>query len=1327
MEFADIQHQIMHSDRFRLAQKAKRLGSMEPLEQSVLQSIRTFESRDQSVPELVFDPDLPIAEHRDEIVQLLRTRQTIVICGETGSGKSTQLPKICLEAGLGRAGMIGHTQPRRLAARAVASRLAEELGTRIGDLVGFKIRFSDATSPRTLVKVMTDGVLLAETQNDRYLEQYDVVIIDEAHERSLNIDFLLGYLKKVQSRRPELKLIITSATIDPQRFADHFADEAGAAPVLEVSGRTYPVEVRYRPASELDATSRTSLEDEELYRAIVMAVDELWGLGNVGAGSTNTGQGDILVFLPTERDIRMASKVLRGHFAGCNTLTGTEILPLYARLSQAEQNKIFAAHARKRIVLATNVAESSLTVPGIRYVIDSGLVRLSRYASKSKVQRLPIEPISQASANQRSGRCGRLGPGVCIRLYDEADFNGRSQFTTPEIRRSDLANVLLQSYLLRLGPLDEFPLLDVPPPEAIRDAVRTLLELGAIDEHRKLTDLGRQIGRLPCDVRVGRMLLEAHQRNCLHDVLIIAAGLETNDVRQRPAGHSTQADAAHQRFKDPHSDFLSLIRLWDFYESLHEQLGRSRLQKALQQQFLSLHSFREWADIIRQLKELLTSAGLKLGHRLLTLPPIPKEAENEPKKQPRPDGYAAVHQSLLAGLLSGIAHKDPQRPEYKAAGGMSIRLWPGSGLFRQSPKWIVAAETVETSQRFGRIVAELDVEWIENAGKDLLKHSYHDPFWSEKSGAAMVYRKSTLYGLTIVSDRRTPLATVNSAMAREMLIEYGLVDGQWRCSVPFYQHNMEMLADMEELVRRTRSRQFVVDRYWLSQFYSRRLPQAVTDLNSLQTWATKNRGSHEEKALWFSPQDLVSSSDQSIDLETDYPNSFRVGSSEFPLSYHFEPGQEADGITISIPQIALRQVSEERLAWFVPGLLEDKILAMIRLLPKSLRTCFLPAPDVAKKLSVELSRMDQNTSFHRALASLMSEHSGQKISASQLGDMKLPESLRFRIRVIDDTGNTLAVDRNLSELITQYGLDSQSAMSALKTDAEHWKDRTIRDATDLDDLPEEFTVMRGGLRVLAYSAIVDTGNAVEARLVDTRRLAEKMSRDGILRMLVIKNERTLRSQIKHLPHWQQSALTLSSLMNGKQLQQALQDLIVRIGLLEDRDIPRDSITLEARQADATRQISMATQEVAEWLPQLANAYHQLRLSLERSPQSWSEVTVAIRDQMRDLFSPDFLKETPWKWLKEYPRYLHAAKLRLDKLSSGGLLKDKKLAEPLLLARRAFQNACQSPLTENCANESALEELRWALEEYQVSLFAQQLGTKITVSAKRIDEMIKRIQ
>ncbi len=1345
--------QAMQADRFALRKSWQRLQSTNVSNaadvtqwQSRLEaSIALRSARTESLPLLKFDPELPITAHRDEIVHLIKTRQTIVVCGETGSGKSTQLPKLCLEAGLGIAAMIGHTQPRRLAARAVASRLAEELDSRVGERVGFKIRFTDATQPQTLVKLMTDGVLLAETQSDRFLDQYDALIIDEAHERSLNIDFLLGYLRQLSGRRPDLKLIITSATIDPQRFAQHFSDELGSAPIVEVSGRTYPVEMRYQATESSDASG----VDDLLLAAIAESSDELMA----------EGSGDILIFLPTERDIRETHKHLRGHFTRLGG--AVEILPLYARLSQAEQNKIFAPHAKRRIVLSTNVAESSLTVPGIRYVIDTGLVRISRYAPRSKVQRLPIEGVSQASANQRAGRCGRLGPGVCIRLYSQEDYATRSLYTTPEIRRSDLASVLLQSKTLRLGPLTEFPLLDPPGAESLRDAERTLRELGAIDEKSGLTEIGRQLGRLPCEPRVGRMLLEAHERNCVAEVVVIAAALETQDVRQRPAGHRPQADEAHAQFADPHSDFLSYLRLWDFYERLKSDLGRSRLQKALSQSFLSPQGFREWSDVVRQLKELLASAGIKAGARKFRLPAVDLSELDAPsrrrhqtgsksqnlvneeatQKLKRPAGYAPIHQSLLTGLLSGVAQRGDTY-EYKAAGGLTVALWPGSGLFSRKPKWVMAAEIVETSKRYARNVAEVDVEWIEQAAGDLLKNSYSDPHWSSKSGAAMVYRRATLYGLPIISGQRVALAPIDRDAARDLLIEHGLVAGEWNCREAFYLHNQEMLADMHELVQRTRSREYILDQYHLAAFYNHRLPTEIHDLATLRSWIRKHQGQPAERGLWMKPEDLLESQEQPLAVEQAFPNMLQVGATELPLAYHFEPGHAADGVTLTVPQAALRQISDEALGWLVPGLLEEKILHLIRSLPKSLRTNFVPAPDVAKKLASELSQVAHDQPFTTALCSLMSKHAGERIEGAHFATDKLPEHLRFLVRVVDDEGHVLESGRDVSKLqaalappAASLGLSrsgsagsgaagsgkplNPSADSGVTGD---WTNRVVT-PNDFDDLPLQATVRRGGLLVAAFPALVQVKDQVEMRLADTEADAERLSRQGWTRLLAIKHHRSLRSQVSHLPEFTSSCVKLGHVLSGQEWTTQLQELLVRVALIEGQPLMRTREDFEACSARAAGQISIAVQEIAVWLPKFAEQVHQVRLLLEKIPQPWREVFDDIRRQTQDLLSPNFLRDTPWMWLAEYPRYFQAMRSRIDKLKSGGVPKDRKLSEPIVAAWSSFQDVTAGSGAHTPTTSAKLEELRWMIEELRVSVFAQQLGTKVSVSPKRVQLLV----
>ncbi len=1291
-----------------------------------------------SIPACAYDEDLPITHHKEEIIQLLRERQVVVVCGETGSGKSTQLPKYCLEAGLGATGIVGHTQPRRLAARAIASRLADELSTQVGDLVGFKIRFTDTTKPQTLVKLMTDGVMLAETQSDRFLDNYDAIIIDEAHERSLNIDFLLAYLRKIQSRRPDLRILITSATIDPERFARHFQDQQGDAPIVEVSGRTYPVEIRYRAVNE-DAESSLAADDMT-NKAIAAAADELLA----------EGQGDILTFLPTERDIRSATKYLRGHFGSQHHQGPVELLPLYARLSHAEQNKVFAKHSKQRIVLATNVAESSLTVPGIRYVIDTGLARISRYAPRSRVRRLPIEPVSQASANQRSGRCGRLGPGVCIRLFSEDDFAGRAPFTTPEIQRSDLASVILQSHMLRLGNIEELPLLESPKPESIRDGRKTLQELGALDDHLRLTEIGRKLGRLPCDPRVGRILIEADSRGCLAETVIIAAAIECQDVRQRPAGKTNLADAAHADFLDPSSDFLAYLRLWQFFEGLREQLGRSRLQRALQTKFLSYQAFREWADTVRQLRELLSEAGMRSGALTRKLPPIdaattqsveseirgrpkikskggssdPPKAKSKRHKQRKTakrsagftDNYVAIHQSLLSGLLSGIAMKT-ERHSYQAAGNINIDLWPGSGLFERAPRWIVSSEIVETSRRYGRTLAEVDPEWIEALGKDLLKHSYSDPHWSSKTGTAMVYQRSSLFGIPVVAGRRVPLAPIDPESARQLMIEHGLVEGEWKCGERFYLHNQEILKDVDELVRRTRKTHYVVDRYHQISFYQQRLPSEIVDIHSLRKWCKQNHDSAAHRALFMQLEDLIETTETDFDLEHQFPNELRMGDTKLPLHYNFEPGSQADGVSLYVPQAALRQLSDDALGWLVPGLLQERVIALIRSLPKSKRTNFVPAPQAAQRLVAELEDCPRNKPFISELCRLMTAYAGEPISPADLNSEKVPDHLRFLIHVLDDDGMEVGQGRSIEALQRDFA----EAMDVGETRAtnDDWVNQEITPQT-FQGFDQQVLIMRGGVQVAAFPTLVDLEDRVELQLASTQESAERKTAQGLVRLFASQHGRSLRNQVVHIPQLESCGLQLAHIFQSTTLREELPLLIARIAFVERRAMIRDREPFEARNAEAVRAISIATQEVATWLPKLGQAVHGLRLQLEAAPQSWQTVTDDIQRQLADLCHDKFLRSTPWVALQELPRYVEAKKVRLEKLSNGGVAKDQRLNDPIALIENDWR---ESPAQSNEQYQAQLDEIKWMIEEWRVSIFAQQLGTRMKVSEKRIRKQL----
>lgn len=1322
--------QVMLRDRHRLFRRWQRVrmeshSARQAWLEEVEVSRQLVEDRQKNIPELRYDPELPISQRREEIAELMRRHQTLVVCGETGSGKSTQLPKICLDAGLGRRGMIGHTQPRRLAARAVAARLSEELGTRIGDRVGFKIRFTDKTAPSTLVKLMTDGVLLAETQSDRFLDQYEAIIIDEAHERSLNIDFLMAYLKRLVLKRPELKIVITSATIDPKRFAEHFGDDNGPAPIVEVRGRTYPVEIRYRSNEELaddyDFGVPLSPTDGTPLPALAQAVDEL----------CSAGSGDMLVFLPTERDIRLAAKYLRGWFTNQGRLSKFDILPLYARLSEAEQNRIFQPHSTRRIVLATNVAESSLTVPGIHFVVDTGTARISRYAPRQRVQRLPIEAISQASADQRSGRCGRLGPGICIRLFSQADYAGRTRFTTPEIRRSDLAAVLLQSAMLRLGPLLELPLLDPPSPEAVRDGERTLREIGAFDDRQQLTAIGHQLGKLPCDPRVGRMLLAAQERNVLGDVLVIAAALESQDVRLRPPGQQSAADEAHWEFRDPTSDFVALLRLWHFYENLRGSLSRSRLGKALEQKFLSLQRYREWADIVRQLKEMLASAGYKVGAPHIPLSPIPREG-SEPMAgraaiRQRPHGYDALHQSLLTGLLSGVATSGDNR-QYQGAGGSTFSLWPGSGLFARTPKWIMVAEQLETTRRYGRTAAEIDVSWVEKLAAPLLKHSYSDPHWSRKTQAAMVYRRSTLYGLSIVDRKAINLSPIDAIMARSLMISHALVHGESNCREKFLLHNQAVLNNLQSLAERSRRRDLLVDPYALEQFYQERLPESVVDLASLRQWLSRNSAMPETQALLLKPEDVLGKSLETPP-ENHFPERLQIGSNKLPLAYRFHPGDASDGVTVTIPQIALRQVSDEALGWLVPGLLQDKLLHIIRSLPKHLRRNFVPAPDVSRKLACELLAGPRDIPFSTAVCNLLTRHAGERIAIEDIDWHKLPDHLRFRISVVDDAGKEVEVSRDLTHLQSKLAADSpeikvvEGGPGPAGSIASQWNGRRIT-SLDFERLPDSISVVRGGVKVAAFPALIDDGDAVALRLVDNRADASQLSRFGWLRLYAIKYRREITNQVSHLPNWDRTKVLLSQLLPSAALRDQLRDLIARIAFIEDQSPLVDAADYEARALDSTRRISIATQDVAVWLPVLAEHYHAARLCIESAPGPWREVADDITSQVRRLTTDHFLSRTPWRYLKEYPRYFQAARMRWDKLRSGGVPKDRKLREPIdaLTARfdktKTLPNVMQIP--------DRIEDIRFLLEELRVSIFAQNLGTRQSVSVKRIEEMIENV-
>jgi ATP-dependent helicase HrpA len=1261
---------------------------LERLQRAMEAAEERAQARRAALPTIRYEQDLPINAHRDEIAQALRDRQVLVVAGETGSGKSTQLPKICLEAGLGAYGLIGHTQPRRIAARAIAARLVDELGVTMGQEVGYKIRFTDRTDRRTFIKLMTDGILLAETQQDRFLDQYQVIILDEAHERSLNIDFLLGYFRQKLPERPDLRLIITSATIDAERFAEHFSDANGPAPIIEVSGRTYPVETRYRPLATEEG------EELDVMEGVVAAVHEL----------ARIDRGHILVFLPTERDIREMARRLRGEPMPGDGSRSTEILPLYARLSAREQNRIFEPSSYRRIVLATNVAESSLTVPDIRYVVDTGTARISRYSPRSKILRLPIEPVSQASANQRAGRCGRVAPGICIRLYDEADYEQREPYTTPEIRRTNLASVILQAKMLRLGEIETYPFLDPPRPDALRDGYKTLFELQAIDHQREITTIGRQLARMPVDPRIGRMILAAADERCLHEVLIIASALELQDPRERPHDKQQQADERHEQFLDEESDFLSYLKLWDFYHHLKETVSRNQLRKACQQNFLSYTRLREWTEIHRQLLQIAEQTGLRV--------------------EPRKNEFTPIHRSLLTGLLSGVSYKTGDF-EYTGGGGLKLNLWPGSGLFRKRPAWIMAAERVETAKIYARVVSRISPTWIEPLADHLVKRSYSDPHWSKKSGTVMAYEKVSLMGMPIVVGRKVHYGKLDPETSRRLFIQHALVDERMDAVETVVRQNRELREQIASLAAKTRQRAYVLDDYSIFMYYDERLPPDVYDVASLRRWLRAS--AENRKAITMHMDDLIEvpGATGASEATQQFPETLQVGSVTVPVHYHFVPGEEDDGVTITVPAAAVNQLSDQQMNWLVPGLLEEKITALIRSLPKSLRRNFVPVPDTAKRLAQELPFGQGD--FLQSLSTRLSQIAEEPVVPAHFDESKLPSHLRMNVRVVDDAGEPQQMGRDLSSL--QRTVRSQPADGNHDPAAQIVADAWHRDhltAWDFPELPIEVPLERGGIQMLGYPVLIDQGSDVQLRLLDNLPLAEHQTRRAVTRLYVLAQQKSLRTQIRWLPRFDEVAVWSASLMDQDTLRHHLQMRIAELAFLGRKKTPRTKDDFEARLVDASERIAMATQEFAPWLPRTFEAYHRVRLSIESLGGGQAAALRSdLQEQRKHLFADDFLMEVPWMWLQHFPRYLQAMELRVEKWQTGAQQRDREASAQVSHYWQQFLHR-QADLEQRHRYSPELIEYRWMIEEFRVSLFAQQLGTATKISAQRLDKQWEKV-
>jgi ATP-dependent helicase HrpA len=1259
----------------RLREKPARERALAAVGAEIEKSAGGVDARAASKPDITYPAELPVSQQRESLLAAIRENQVVVVAGETGSGKTTQLPKLCLELGRGIRGQIGHTQPRRLAARTVAERIAAELGTPLGDTVGYEIRFSDHSGDRTLVKLMTDGILLAEIQRDRMLRAYDTLILDEAHERSLNVDFLLGYLKQLLPRRPDLKLIITSATLDPARFARHFDD----APIVEVSGRTYPVEVRYRPLGDAVAAEEEREEEQEapdIYEAIGDALDEL----------ATDGPGDVLVFLSGEREIRDAADALRAQ----GRPDELEILPLYARLSAAEQARVFSTSDRRRVVLSTNVAETSLTVPGIRYVIDPGTARISRYSTRTKVQRLPIEPISQASANQRKGRCGRVADGICIRLYSEDDFLGRPEFSEPEILRTSLASVILQMTALGLGDIEAFPFVDPPDRRSIADGVALLHELGAIDPdepdpRRRLTADGRRLAQLPVDPRYGRMLLEADRTGCLAEMLVIASALSIQDPRERPADKQQAADAMHARFADPASDFAAFLNLWRHLQEQQQALSSNQFRRRCKAEFLHYLRIREWQDLHGQLGSITRNLGM-----------APNSA---------PAAADTISMALLAGLLSHLGMRDPERRDYLGARGARFAVFPGSGLARKQPRWLMAAELVETSRLWGRMVAKIEPEWVEPLAAHLVKRSYSEPHWEKRRGSAVAVEKVTLYGVPIVAARTVAFGRIDPQTSRELFIRHALVEGDWATQHSFFAANRTLLADAQDLESRARRRDLVVDDQTLYDFYDQRIPADVVSGRHFDSWWKKTRRS-EPELLTFTAEMLLHDSPDGIGEQ--YPDVWTSEDLSLPLAYTFEPGAEDDGVTVEIPLAVLNRVRADDFDWNVPGRRDELVTALIKTLPKTLRRQFVPAPQFAAAVLERVAADGEPllSAVPRALRAI----TGVTVPPDAWQLDKLPPHLRPTFRVHDDSGAVLAVGKDLDELQQRLKPQAQRAIAAAADDVERSGLRTW----DFDALPRTFA----NGPVQGYPALVDEGGSVAIRVLGRPSDQEAAMRAGTRRLLLL----TLPNPTKPLLSSMSNASKLALTANPHGSVTALLDdcaaaavdlLVDRFGgPAWDRAAFADLSTKVAAELPATARSVLAT--VIRILDVARTVDSHLREPI--APALAASMT-DLREQYRDLIAPGFVVTTGVHRLEDVLRYLRAMERRLAKLPGEGVREQTRIRSLQDLQSDYRQLLAALP-PGRPAPEQVLA-IRWMFEELRVSWFAQELGTRMPVSEQRI--------
>ncbi|MEU4148524.1 ATP-dependent RNA helicase HrpA [Streptomyces parvulus] len=1275
-----------------------RAAVLAEIETEVAKAEQRVGERRARVPAVSYPEQLPVSQKKDEIAAAIRDHQVVIVAGETGSGKTTQIPKICVELGRGVRGMIGHTQPRRIAARTVAERVADELDTPLGETVGWKVRFTDQVNPEsTFIKLMTDGILLAEIQTDRELRAYDTIIIDEAHERSLNIDFLLGYLAQLLPKRPDLKVVITSATIDPERFSRHFGD----APIVEVSGRTYPVEVRYRPLLEEDGDDA----DRDQITAITDAVEELMG----------EGKGDILVFLSGEREIRDTADALEK-----KKYRFTEVLPLYARLSHAEQHRVFQQHTGRRIVLATNVAETSLTVPGIKYVIDPGFARISRYSHRTKVQRLPIEPVSQASANQRKGRCGRTSDGICIRLYAEDDFEARPEFTDAEILRTNLASVILQMTAAGLGDIEKFPFIDPPDHRNIRDGVQLLQELGALDPAQKdvrkrLTDTGRKLAQLPVDPRLARMVLEADRNGCVREVMVIAAALSIQDPRERPSDKQAQADQQHARFKDETSDFLAFLNLWRYVREQQKERGSSSFRRMCKQEYLNFLRIREWQDIYTQLRTVAKQMGIHLN------------------EEDAPDDR--VHVSLLAGLLSHVGMKDVKtaggdggkntaKNEYLGARNAKFAIFPGSALFKKPPRFVMSAELVETSRLWARVNAKIEPEWVEPLAGHLLKRTYSEPHWEKDQAAVMAYEKVTLYGVPIVAQRKVNYGRIDPEVSRELFIRNALVEGDWRTHHKFFADNRRLLTEVEELEHRARRRDILVDDETLYDFYDQRVPEHVVSGAHFDSWWKHKR--HEQPDFLDFEREMLINEKAGAVTKDDYPDSWRQGPLKFRVTYQFEPGADADGVTVHVPLQVLNQVTDEGFDWQIPGLREQVVTELIRSLPKPIRRNYVPAPNFAQKFLERAVPLQEPLTL--TMARELKRMVGVPFDAEDFDWTKVPDHLKITFRIVDERRRKLAEDKDLEALKLQLrpkarkALSQAAAATAVRSGGESLERSGLTDWT-IGTLSRVFETRRAGQPVKAYPALVDDGDTVSVRLFDTEAEQAQAMWKGT-RRLILRNIPVSPAKFASEKLTNQQKLNLSANPHGS-IQALFDDcataaadkLIADFGgpAWDEESYRKLYERVRAEIVDTTvRTVGQVQQVLAAWQA------CERRLKSVRSPALLANLQ-DVRGQLDALVKPGFVTEAGIRRLPDLMRYLVAADRRLQQMPTGAQ-RDTSRMEKVHEMRDEYAWLLEQ-MPQGRPVPQQVRDVRWMIEELRVSYFAHALGTAYPVSDKRIVKAI----